>query len=59
MNEELKKIILEKKNILKEISSFSGILERTKDREERKMISSQISLLEDLLKKKIMISLKY
>ncbi len=52
MNEELKKIILEKKNILKEISSFSGILERTKDREERKMISSQISLLEDLLKKK-------
>jgi len=34
---ELKKIILEKKNILKEISSFSGILERTKDREERKI----------------------
>ena len=52
MSEELKKIILEKKKILKEISYLFGILERTKDNEEKKMISSQINLLEDSLKKR-------
>ena len=52
MNEDLKKIILEKKKILKELNSFFGILDRTKDIEERKMISSQIALLKNSLKKK-------
>ncbi|MCK4552643.1 type II secretion system F family protein [Candidatus Pacearchaeota archaeon] len=49
---ELKKIILEKKKIIKEISSLFAILERTRDSEEREMISSQINLLEDSLKKR-------
>ena len=52
MSEELKKIILEKKKILKEISYLFGMLKRTKDNEEKKMISSQINLLEDSLKKR-------
>ncbi len=52
MNKELKKIILEKKKILKEISYFFEVLERTRNREEREMVSSQITLLENLLKKR-------
>jgi len=52
MSEELKKIILEKKKILKEISYLFAILERTRDSEEKKMISAQINLLKDFLKKR-------
>ena len=52
MSEELKKIILEEKKILKEMNSLFAVLERTKDREEKKMISSQINSLEGLLKKR-------
>ena len=52
MNKKLKKIILEKKKIIKEISYLFVILERTKNKEEREMISSQINLLKDSLKKR-------
>jgi len=52
MNEKLKNIILEEKKIIKEMSSLFVVLERTKDREEKKMISSHINLLESALKKR-------
>ncbi len=52
MSEELKKIISEKKKIIKEIGSLFAIFERTRDSEERKIISSQINLLKNSLKKR-------
>jgi len=48
---ELKKIIAKEKGIFKEIVSFSRILERTNDSEEKKMISAQLKSLKKSLKK--------
>ena len=52
MSLDLKKIILDEKKIVKEINSFLNILEGTQDKEEKKMISSQINLLKSSLKKR-------